>query len=111
MFDKLVRSSRSARRQLVVNEETELLHDNTSEVSDLDSSMISEDEAEIDTLIDPKNATGLITSNATGDNDTDSILNREYGDEAPPPSLPSVSKQLAKTVTKWLRVTPPREFV
>ena len=111
MFDKLVRSSRSARRQLVVNEETELLHDNTSKVSDLDSSMISEDEAEIDTLIDPKNATGLITSNATGDNDTDSILNREYGDEAPPPSLPSVSEQLAKTVTKWLRVTPPREFV
>ena len=40
-----------------------------------------------------------------------SILNREYGEELPPPSLPSMSDQLAKTISKWAHITPNREVV
>ena len=99
----------------MVNDETELLdeHEHNLEVSDLDSSLISEDEAEIDILIDPSEATGpwQNSSIAHGDNKNESILDREYGDDAPPPSLPPISEKLAKTISKWLRVAPPKEFV
>ena len=42
---------------------------------------------------------------------TNSILNREYGEELSPPSLPSVSEQLANAFSKWACVTPSRDLV
>ena len=41
----------------------------------------------------------------------DEILNRDYGGEAPRPSLPPVSGKLAETVTQWLRVVPSWEKI
>ena len=87
-----------------------LLVNSDPEVSDLDNSLdsdgVADDDDELDKLID---CTG--GAKAAHDHDKNSILNRDYGDEVPPPSLPPVSEQLAKTVSKWMRVTPSREEI
>ena len=53
-------------------------------------------------------ATGLDTSSNGNDS---SVLKRDYGEDLPPPTLPSVSEPIAHTVTKWLRMTPGREKI
>ena len=84
-----------------------------AEVSDNELSDMDDDE--LDNLIDgPEinqigNHSSTNTLNATSTANT--ILNREYGEELQPPSLPSVSDLLANTVTKWCRITPSRESV
>ena len=40
-----------------------------------------------------------------------SILHAEYGEDKPPLKLPPVSEPLAKTVSKWLCVTPGRDQI
>ena len=84
-----------------------------AEVSDNELSDMDDDE--LDKLIDgPEmnqigNHSSTNTLNATASANT--ILNREYGEDLPPPSLPSVSDLLANTVTKWSRITPSRDSV
>ena len=43
--------------------------------------------------------------------DQNSVLHVEYGEDELPPKLPPVSGPLAKTVSKWLRVTPNRDQI
>ena len=99
-------------RQLILGagDEGGLLHDPPSDVSDYDS-LDSGDEDEFDGLIDGKSTSSLPVSRPESPLKASLILMREYGDEDPAPVLPPVSKQLAKTVTKWLRVTLPRDSI
>ena len=97
------------------NESGDLVENN--EVSDYDSLGSDGDhDDELDDLIDSGPAT--VSSGPSNTvhapvtkNSSINILNREYGDEQPPPVLPAVSEQLAKTVTKWMRVAPSREVI
>ena len=91
-------------------------HEDSSEVSDLESGASDEDEL-LESIINDNEvvtAVDLGTDTSQGEivtHSSNSILDTEYGDEVPPPTLPPVSKQLAKTVTKWLRVSPKRETI
>ena len=88
--------------------------DSHSEVSDqFDSASLTSDNELLDDIIelsksphkaDPSSNPGLVP-------DQNSILHAEYGEDEPPPKLPPVSGPLAKTVSKWLRVTPNREQI
>ena len=88
--------------------------DGHSEVSDqFDSASLTSDNELLDDIIElsksPRKADP--SSNPGLEPDQNSILHAEYGEDEPPPKLPPVSGPLAKTVSKWLRVTPNREQI
>ena len=96
------------------DEEPDNPNDGHSEVSDqFDSASLPSDNKLLDDIIEPSKSPRKAdpSSNPGLVPDQNSILHAEYGEDEPPPKLPPVSGPLAKTVSKWLRVTPNREQI
>ena len=53
----------------------------------------------------------ILPSSSVVEDPADDILDWNYGRELPHPCLPDVLEKLAKVVSSWLHVTPPREKI
>ena len=82
------------------------------ERGDYEDGFDDEDANNDDSVVDfpPKNV-NILPPTSVLDDHADDILDRDYGEEQPRPCLPDVSAKLAKAVSTWLRVTPPRDKI
>ena len=79
------------------------------EVSDNSSEL---DLSDIDKVIDRTNISTMISNNGPGNSDVLSVLiSDEYCEDEPVSHLPPIDENLSKILTKWLKVTPPRDKV
>ena len=82
-----------------------------------DSAYLPSDNEALDDIIGSNNSKSPRKADPSADPDPGhgpdqiSILHAEYGEDEPPPKLPPVSEPLAKTVSKWLYVTPDRDQI
>ena len=88
------------------------LSDTIEERGDYDDSFDDEDDNHDDSVVDfPSKGANIIPHTSVLDDPADDILDHDYREEQPRPCLPDVSPKLAKAVSTWLRVTPPREKI
>ena len=126
LLTKLVRENdEDKHKQLIINaaNESSIMldaieddqdNDSHSEVNDhFDSASLPSDNELLDDIIEPSKSPCNADPSSDPEHgpDQNSILHAEYGEDELPPKLPPVSEPLAKTVSKWLRVTPNRDQI